>query len=115
MTQNNTERPSPLSPPPHENFPGGEPPLTESPTPEVFVAGPPEGGKGGEGGIFQASNADFVAALFFCRSRRCFPCNLLEEGRSDSWWVVRRPRSRCCNPLPCDAEQLPQLLQLHRE
>ncbi len=55
---------SPLSPPPHENYAGGEATLTLSPVPEVFVAGPPEAGKGGEGGIFQVSNADFVAAIF---------------------------------------------------
>lgn len=81
---------SPLSIPPHENFAGGEPPLTESPTPEVFVAGPPEGGKGGEGGCFQVSNADFLAAVFHALPENASPavCSKKDDPTTGGWYAV---------------------------
>jgi hypothetical protein len=82
---------STLSIPPHENFAGGEPPLTQSPEPEVFVAGPPEGGKGGEEGSFQISNADFVTAIFSGVLEGAFPAICSKNGDPNQGvWIATR-------------------------
>lgn len=82
---------SPLSPPPHEIFARGEPQLTQSPELEVFVAGPPEGGKGGEGGDFQISNADFVAAIFHRVPEGASPAICTKSGDpNQGGWIATR-------------------------
>ena len=47
--------------------------------PTVLPTEPVEAGKGGEGGDFQITNAEFIAAGFHGPARRCLCGGVLEE------------------------------------
>ena len=57
----------------------------------VSAAGPLESGKGGEGGVFQIINADFVAAVFPCLPEGAFAAVSSKSGDpSIGGWPARR-------------------------
>ena len=57
----------------------------------VFTADPVEAGKGGEGGVFQITNADFVAAVFPCLHEGAFVAVSSKGGDPDiGGWPARR-------------------------
>ena len=65
----------------------------------VFRPDPVEAGKGGKGGVFQITNADFVAAVFPCLPEGAFAAVSSKSGDprwrpNDPWWRTIR--------LPCE-------------
>ena len=57
----------------------------------VFPADPVEAGKGGEGGVFQITNADFIAAVFPCLHEGAFVAVASKVGDpSIGGWPARR-------------------------
>ena len=57
----------------------------------VFLSYPVEAGKGGEGGVFQITNADFVAAVFPCLPEGAFAAVSSKSGDpSIGGWPARR-------------------------
>jgi hypothetical protein len=59
--------------------------------PTVFPAAPVEAGKGGEGGVFQITNAEFVAAVFPCMPEGAFAAVSSKGGDPGlGGWPARR-------------------------
>jgi hypothetical protein len=66
----------------------------------VFPADPVEAGKGGEGGVFQITNADFVAAVFPCLHEGAFVAVSSKGGDPDiGGWPARRFDPTTCASL----------------
>ena len=70
-------------------------------TPTVLPTEPVEAGKGGEGGDFQITNAEFIAAVFTDLPEGAFAAVCSKRGDPNlGGWVASRAdqvaNSRCC-------------------